>query len=218
MAVTAASLVQSAQEILSDVAGVRWPATELVRYMNEAQREIARIRPDQKTVTRTQALVAGARQTLPADVQALIDIQGNVGGRQRAIRKIEQIQLEAVMRDWQSRPPGPEILHFMHDIRDPRTFYVYPPAANGQQVNGVFALYPTPLLDILVGPLPDSVSGNIDLPDHWATAVLNYMLYRAYAKDAEYGGNSQLAAQYLALFKEDTSAQLASTAAVAPKT
>jgi hypothetical protein len=218
MAVTAASIVKSAQEILSDLAGVRWPAGELVRYLNEAQGEIARVRPDQKTITRNEALIAGAGQTIPADAQALIDIQGNAAGRKRAIRKIDQIQLEAVQRDWQSRAPGPEILHYMHDIRDPRTFYVYPPASEGQLVNVVLSLYPADVPDPVGSNTYNGVAGSIDLPDHWKTSILNYMLYRAYAKDAEYGGNAQMAAQYLALFDKDTGAQLASTAAVAPKT
>lgn len=215
MAVTAASIVRSAHEILQDLAGVYWPATELVRYMNEAQREIARLRPDQKTVTRDESLVAGARQTLAADVQALIDIPRNTTSK-NTIRKVDMFQLDAVVSGWQAAATAADIIHFMHDMRDPRTFYVYPPASNGQQVNATFSLYPTAVADPS-GPTYTGVTGNIDLPDHWATPILNYMLFRAFSKDAEYGGNAAEAVAYKALFDAATGEQLQSTAAVAPK-
>ena len=39
---TAQSVILRAQVALNDNEGVRWPADELVRYLNDAQREIVR--------------------------------------------------------------------------------------------------------------------------------------------------------------------------------
>lgn len=59
--------------------------------------------------------------------------------------------------------------------------------------------------------------GNIDLPDEWANALRYYVLYRAWSKDAEYAGNSQLAATNYQLFKGELGEQLESAATVSPK-
>jgi hypothetical protein len=44
------------------------------------------------------------------------------------------------------------------------------------------------------------LSDNLDVPDVFANAVMNYVLYMAYMKDAEYAGNSQRAANHYQLF------------------
>ena len=62
------------------------------------------------------------------------------------------------------------------------------------------------------------MSGNIDLPDEWANPLLNYVLYRAYSKDAEFAGNAQLAASHLALFNNAAGIQLEASSTVAPQT
>lgn len=215
MTTPAASIIQLAQELLNDTSGVRWPAPELVRYLNDGQLEVARLRPDQKTTTRDETLSAGARQTLANDVQALMDITTNPGSK-AAIRKTDMPQLDAVVPGWQALPPATDIVHFMHDLRDPRTFYVFPPASEGQQVRCVVATYPTPVGNPS-GPTYAAVTGTIGLPDHWGPTLLNYVMFRAHAKDSEFGGNATEAAAYKALFDAATESQLQSTAAVAPK-
>lgn len=51
----------------------------------------------------------------------------------------------------------------------------------------------------------------------WPNALRYYVLYRAWSKDAEYGGNAQLASANLALFKAELGEQLESAATVSPK-
>lgn len=46
-----------------------------------------------------------------------------------------------------------------------------------------------------------TAGATITIDDIYMTALLNYMLYRAYSKDAEYAQNSQLAAAYYANFQ-----------------
>ena len=66
------------------------------------------------------------------------------------------------------------------------------------------------------GATAATVAGNIDIPDEWATALRYYVLFRAWSKDAEYGGNPQLAATNYGLFKAELGEQLESAATVAP--
>lgn len=218
MTIAAQYLVKQAQVVLQDVAGTRWPASDLVTYLNDAQRDLVVAMPDANAVTAAMTLAGGSEQTLPTAAVALIDIPRNSGGNKRAIRKVDVEHLDAVNRDWRSMTGVTEIAHFAFDERDPRTFEVYPPAAgSGASVEVIYGAYPTdvgaPSGD---GKAYTTVSGNISVKDQWATALLNYMLGRAYSKDIEAGGNVQLAASYMQAFAGFIGAQQQAATEVAP--
>lgn len=216
MTTPAQSIILDAQLELQDPSGIRWPATELVKHLHEGQLAIAQKRPDTTATAVTfTPVAAGTRHTLPAGAASLIDIPRNAAGRKRAITKVDQVLLDATVRDWQGMTPSAEVLHFMHDLREPRVFLTYPPAAATTSLELVYSAYPasTPAAS---GAAASTVSGNLDLPDEWATALRYYVLYRAWSKDAEYGGNPQLAATNYGLFKAELGEQLESAATVAP--
>lgn len=213
---TAQAIILRAHTALQDHDGVRWPADELVRHLNDGQREIVRLRPDQKTTVTPLPLAPGYRQTIPAEMLTLVDIPNNSTGKRRRITKVDMLQLDAVLPDWRSRTATAEVIHFMHDLREPRVFHVFPPS-NGALVDVVHATYP---VDVPApsGPMAVHVTGSIDLNPQWADALLNFVLYKAYSKDAEFGGNAQMAGSYLGLFNAAIGSQLQSTATVAPQT
>jgi hypothetical protein len=45
-----------------------------------------------------------------------------------------------------------------------------------------------------------SLTDNLSIPDIFANAIMNYVLYMAYMKDAEYAGNQQRASSHYGLF------------------
>ena len=209
-------IILAAQDELQDPAGVRWPATELVQHLHEGQRAIAQKRPDTTaTVVTFSPAAPGARHTLPAAAASLIDIPRNAAGRKRAITKVDHVLLDATVRDWQGMAPAAEVLHFMHDLREPRVFLTYPPASTAAALELVYSAYPAATATA-GGAAASTVTGNIGLPDEWANALRYYVLYRAWSKDAEYGGNPQLAATNYGLFKAELGEQLESAATVAP--
>jgi hypothetical protein len=216
MTITAQSLVQRIQTTLQDLAGVRWPATELVDHINVFQRELVRVRPDAKAKTTAVTLVAGFRQTVPTEAYSLMDIPSNATGSRKRITKVDVVTLDAVEPAWRSRAESGEVKHFMHDLREPLVFCVYPPAVAGTQVDAVYSVAPT---DIATpgGAAYTTVTGNLDAQDQWADAAVNFGLFKAYSKDAEYGGNAQLAANYMGLVTAAVGSQLQSATAVAPK-
>ena len=218
MTTTARSIIELAHIQLSDIDGVRWPARELVMHLNAAQLAYVEQRPDQKCITAPVTLAAGFLQTIPAEALSLMDIPANATGRRRPITKVEMVQLDAVLPDWRAKAPAAEVIHFMHDLREPRRFRVYPPALPTVQVDMTYSLYPTDVPVSADQITAASVTGNIDLPDHARDALLNYVLYKAYSKDAEFGGNATMAASYLALFNAAVGSQLQTTGTVAPKT
>ncbi len=220
MTYPAQTIIKDAQVVLQDLGGVRWPATELVGYLNAGQNALVQARPDQNAVVRAFEPIEGAVQTLPVDALTFIDIAGNTSGKQRSIRKVESKTLDDVDRDWHSMLPASVFVHFCHDTRFPRQFLLYPPAkppGSGASVDLVHSVAPTPVP--AAGGMPFStVTGNIGLADNWAGALLNYVLGRAYAKDAEYGNNATKSATYLGAFASEVSGQAQIANAVKPKT
>jgi hypothetical protein len=217
MPISAQSILQRVQTTLQDLQGVRWTAGELVAYLNDGQRDLITARPDQGATTASMATVAGARQTLPANAISLISVTGNTSGTQRAIRKVSMSTLDAANRDWASSTPAAVFVNYMYELSDPRVFWVYPPsAATGGSVDVVYSAMPADI-PAPTGTSYTAVTGDIGVPDQWSTALTNYVLGRAYAKDAEYGGNAQLAAAYMGAFASAIGVQLQSSTAVTPK-
>lgn len=216
MTTTAQTIIQRAAVFLQDVEGVRWPATELVDHLNDGQRALVEARPDATAEAREITLVAGHQQALDSDANCLVEVTRNATGKQRAIRQVSREMLDAVEPDWTSRSQRPEIIHFCHDMRVPREFIVYPPAVVGTKLQAVVSVYPTDVAQPS-GPGFATVTGDISVPDNYANALLNYVLFRAWSKDAEFGGNASMAQTHYALFKGDLGEQLQSSATVAPK-
>ena len=209
------SILIRVQTTLVDVAGKRWPATELAQYLNDAQRALITVRPDQNTVMEPMVPVAGARQQLPANAVCLINISGNTAGRN--ISKVDMALMDASNRDWSISNQSTVFSHFMYDLKDPRTFWLYPPSkATGASIDLVYSAMPTDV-PTPSGAAYTTATGNISVPDQWANALTNYVLGRAYARDAEYAGNAQVAAAYMGAFTSEVAVQLQSSTAVSPK-
>lgn len=210
MTVAAAAIVLDAQTILFDPDGTRWPATELVKYLDLAQLKIVEARPDQYARIREVTLAVGFRQRLDDDIYALLDIPNNATGQYKRITKTDMAQLDMVLPGWRKRAGTQEIVHFMHNLNEPRNFYVYPPAVATSKVEMLAAEYP-PLLPTPGGPKASSVTGDIALGDKWRDALFNFVMFKAYLKDAEFGGNPALAAAYKDLFIQATGVELQTT-------
>lgn len=194
MTTTAQSVILDVQTQLQDLSGIRWPASELVRHLNDMQRLIAEARPDSTAESVTLTLVAGVKQTIPATAASLIEIDRNVSGKQKAIRQVVRNMLDAIEPGWASGTQKGEIVHVMFDPRKPRIFEVYPPAVVSTQIIGTVSNFPT---DVAApsgaGLVASTVSGNISLADSFKNALHHLVLWRAFSKDAEFGGNAALA-------------------------
>lgn len=215
MPISAQSIIRRAVETLQDPTSVRWPISELVRYLNDGQREVVLYRPDSMVTSTTRTLTTGTRQTLP-NGSKLIEVVRNTGGTKRAVRMVNREILDAQTPGWHNLTGATDILHYMYDPRDPTVFYVYPPAATGASVEIVYAAYPTDIVEPADGSLYTAVSGNISLPDIYGNVIQDYILYRAYTKDSEYAGNAQRAQAHYAAFANALGIEIKATVAVAP--
>jgi len=224
MTISASSIIRRATDVLMDSTSVRWPASELVRWLNDAQREVILLRADAMNRTATGALAVGARQSLdamalnPAPTK-LIEITRNLAAtsNKNAVRLVARHILDAQIPGWYSIAPTINILHYMFDARDPKTFYVYPPAAAGAQLEIMYSGIPNDIAEPADGSTFANVVGNIGVPDIYANTLLDYVLYRAYSKDSEYAGNEARAASHYAMFNSSLSNEIKVTLAVAPQ-
>lgn len=216
MTIAAQAIIRRCVETLQDNTSVRWPINELVRYLNDGQREVVLHRPDAMVTNQTMTCVAGSRQTLPATGAKLIEVVRNATGTRRAVRMVNREVLDAQSPNWHNLPGAAEVLHFMYDARDPRMFYVYPPALATTQLDLVFAAFPADIAEPADGALFTAVTGNISLPPIYGNVIQDYILYRAYSKDADYAGNGQRAQSHYTMFANALGIELRGTLAVAP--
>lgn len=210
MTTTAQSVVLEVQTKLQGLDGIRWPAAEIVRDLNDGQREIVSKRPELSEVTVALELVAGAKQTTPADCCKLIEIPRNTSGA--SIRPADRKLLDALDPGWYTKPGTTKIKHVTHDEGRPNTFYVYPPAATGASVDVVYAPFPANVA-VPSGATYSSVTGNISVDDSFKNALIHFCLFRAHSKDAEFGGNAGLASANYALFKAEIGVDVAPASA-----
>ena len=81
----------------------------------------------------------------------------------------------------------------MFDEDNPRRFYVYPGASSTSTfIEIVYSTSPT--------DFANSSSATMFVDDIYANALIDYVLYRAYMKDAEFAGNQQRASSHYQLF------------------
>jgi hypothetical protein len=182
MALTAQNILDRASMIIQDLTNVRWPASELLNWLNDSRRELAVLRPDIYSQSTTLSLSAGAKQELPAGGLRLMDVPRNTSGA--AVTLTHRGFLDQQNPTWQTMTQTATIKHFMVDERDPSTFWVYPPATSAASVEIIYQSTPT---DYAVG---DSLSSYEEL---YGGAFVDYVCYRAFSKDSEYAGNAQRA-------------------------
>jgi len=201
---TGANLIDRIQDTLQDTTSVRWPEAELLRYINDAQREIVNFRPEASATTATITLASGTLQDLPSAGLRLIKVTRNMsassgGTGKRAVRLVDVDILNTQNPDWHDpsvtgeAAHGAVVKHYSFDPDNPRQFFVYPgiaSASNGY-IEIVYSKAPTDL---------SATSDTIDVDDIFANAIIDFVLYRAYQKDSEYAGNAQRAGTHYQLF------------------
>lgn len=198
--VTVNDLITRAQVILQDTAsiGVRWPRDELINWLNDSYREIVLARPDANSTSGTYTCATGTRQKIGVTTAfptalRLLDVVRNVsttaGVANRAVRLIDRAILDDQRPLWHTEPSAAVIEHYMFDPRLPLEFLVYPPAAATAKLEVVYSSVP----EAHATNLSATSKETIRLVDSYANVMLDYILYRAYSKDAEYAANSQRA-------------------------
>ncbi|MEM5400860.1 DUF6682 family protein [Paraburkholderia unamae] len=195
--ITCTEIINKAATQLLDTANTRWPRTELLGWISDGQRQIVQMQPNASATTVAFPLVAGTRQTLPANGYLLLDIYRNLGTTGttpgRAIRIVSRTLLDAQDPDWHIANTNPTTKNYVYDVNDKTAFYVYPPAPGGTYIELCYAQAITDFTQ---------ESQTIVIEDTLQTCLLDYVLWRACSKDAEYAPGLQLANMYMSSFMQ----------------
>jgi len=216
MSITVKSIIQRIVKTLNDETSVRWTIPELVRYLNDGQRDIVEHRPDALNIRVSMPLVAGPKQKLPADGTKLIAVNNNTNGTKGGVTLISREILNAQTRGWRSLAGSSEIYHYMYDPREPTFFEVYPPATTGASLDIEYSSIPSEIAEPAEGTIWSDVVGTFAMSELFSNAIQNYILYRCYVKDTEYTANPQRAAAFYGAYANDLGVELKGTVEVAP--
>jgi hypothetical protein len=187
--VTVSSVISTASMILQDVTNVRWPQAELIGYLNDGQREVVLYKPSACVINKDVPLVAGTKQKIPADGNSLVDVVRNTDGS--AIRITSRDILDSQVPDWHAvSRTASKVIHYCYSASDPKTFYVYPPSPGNCTVEAIYNASPA---DAVLG-------GLISIDDIYKSALIDYVIYRAYSKDADFAANEQSAKTHYQAF------------------
>jgi hypothetical protein len=213
--VTATELINSAAIQLTDTTNVRWTRAELLSWLNSAQRQIVLAQPYANAKTTLLQLITGTRQAIPSDGWMLLDVYrdfANLTTPVRAVREIDRQIIDSQLPAWHAAPQTNPVQNFVYNLTEPLAFFVYPPSDGTHLVEISYSQVPAELSS-------ETVSGSattIELPDVYATPILDYMCARACMKDAEYAPGVAMAQMYMQQFTAAVGADQASLMADAP--
>ena len=216
----------------------RWTQRELVSALNDGCKAIAKFMPASCSRLDVIKLAPGTRQSIdpilaanlissdgstPALVQGnyLQSVTRNMGTDGstpgNAIRIADREVLDVNTPNWHTQT-GNAVSQYTFDPRTPKNFYVSPgvPATTNVWVE----------ISYLADPYEVSVSGSygmdgtdttlIPIDDKYVDDLVNYILARAYMKDAEFAANAQQAAAATQMFVASINAQASAITGVNP--
>ena len=195
MSVLASAIIDKAAKQLLDISNLKWTRAELLAWLNDGMRQIVLIQPSASSTTVSTKLVAGTRQTIPAGGWLLLQIYRNMGTTGavpgRAIRIVSRELLDGFSPDWHSTTAKAEVRNYIYDVQDQLAFYVYPPNTGTQYIELNYSMQPADLT---------AESQAIPIFDIFQSPLVDYILYRACSKNADYAPGMQLAQGYLGTF------------------
>jgi hypothetical protein len=186
-------LIKRCEVITQDKTSVRWPKIEWLDWYNDAILFVVNHRPD-KSVKNVNFTVdeTNSKQVLPADGLGLFTVTRNVVSG-RPVRSIARNMLDDQYTDWHMQTGG-DIDHFIYDVLDPKSFYVYPRPINaGHTIEIIYPFAPTA---VTITDFTTDVQV-IGIDDSFVNPILDFMLYRGYSKDADYAENGQRAMNHM---------------------
>jgi hypothetical protein len=199
-------LIVRAQTLLQDEDSVRWTVAELQYWLNDAYKETIGLRPDANTQTAEYTCVAGPRQVLTGSFPnaiRLVEVVRNLAttSNKTSIRLTDRKSLDTQRRSWYSDTTTASVELYMFDPRTPKEFLVYPPASTAARLEVIYSVLPLEhaLTDAqLINP---ATAETIRIDDIFATSLFDYMLYRAFSKDAEQTAMLQRASAHYQAFQ-----------------
>jgi len=206
----AGDVLDRAAWLMSDADHGRIGQALWLKFLSDAQRQLALLRPDATARRALVQLVPGTLQAIPADGLRLLEATRTMEGATpgQALRLVDRASLDAFDPAWHvAAPAAPHSYAF--DPRTPRIFHVSPPAPASPPaaVEMVYSAAPAELA---------TVNDALAVDDVYAAALLDYILHLAFAMDTDSEASRSRSAAHLAAFHAAVGGKLQSDLLVTP--
>lgn len=230
--------------VLQDLAPqfTRHPEAELVNWLNDAQLALVKFLPSSAARRDVVKLKAGTRQSIESIAAAdckpgdgstpaaailgiqLLDVVRNMGADGltpgKSIRVVQREILDSQTRNWH-QITGPAVDQFTFDPATPRYFYVTPGVVGNVWVELAYTAQPT---RITAPATPGTELYRYDganntllsLPDEFIDDIVNYVVARAYMKNAQFAGDGGKASTFISMFTGSLNAKVAALTGTSP--
>lgn len=225
---TAQELFERAAIIMLDegvYAERRTTLAEMARWANDGLLAIVSQKPNACSRTLTMPMEQGTLQALPEGYLKLLRPVRNIDNAhsdrtpRRIITVVPEEQLNAINIFWHDHKGArfnQQVKHVVFDLNNPKAFYVYPGNDGKGLIEVVLSKIPAPIK--ARGEVEElaSYATALDLDDSYFNALLDFLLYRAYAKDAQNAGAANRAQLHFSLYAGAIGLQLAAEQATSP--
>lgn len=193
--ITAQEIINKAKIALQDLSAVRWPEVELLGWLNDGQRELAIIKPTASVKNASVQMVAGTKQTAPADAVGAVAVMRNMGTTGATpgmtVADISMKVMDSMLPGWHESTASGVAEYYMADPGNEKNFYLYPP----QPVAPTYLELVYPCEPAVLATADDAIA----VDDIYSPALLDYVISRSLAKETEAGSDSR-AGSYLQKF------------------
>ena len=197
---TVLEIIDRVTFVTKDVDHERWSTEELIAWINDAIAQIASIHPRAASQYMILNLAAGSRQDLRTIAPSirwvrLHELVCNANANTpngTTIRQIPRPSLDFAKRTWRAGTLSAEVKEYAMDEREVFTFDVNPPVSAGTQVYALTSIRPDPVED---------EDEQFPLPDAYYIPAVDYVLFRAFSKDANDQSYAARASGHLQAFQ-----------------
>ncbi|OWT55278.1 phage adaptor protein [Candidimonas nitroreducens] len=212
---TTQSIIDRVQFITKDYSAVRWTMKEMSDWINDAQTQIAQLVPPSASQYMVLTLAEGARQDLRVidpDTRwvRLMELLCNVNTTSgvdkptgATIRLVSRPILDSAFPSWRSvTPTARAVAEYAMDAGNEFVFDVNPPVVAGTKVYAQASVIPAPVAVLNSGKTAlDDPNELFGLPDGYDIAAVDYVVFRAFNKNANDQTYAAQASAHLQLFQ-----------------
>jgi len=181
--ILASKIADDAAKALFDPGYDRFDQTDdHLEWINDGQREAAKLKPDVNVTTANTLLIAGTKQVLATGEMSLIKLVRNMGTGGttpgKPIHFVDMDHFSLHNPGWQTDTADAVVRVYMLDDRFPRNFYVYPqqPSSSQGYVEKITSDLPTDLA---------LISDAINIEDQYERVLYDYDMFRALSINAK---------------------------------